>query len=187
MDNVQKFCYFLDTKFVQHFGWYFVGSCGLAFFIFLRVFLNSPSRIWGPSSLVTGGGSLSSWYSSVMYYDHLLRMSSFSIKMSPSFDRMHPVFAVALSPMTSFIFWCKVLLFTPLLASISSHCVFLCFIVPLFSLVCLVLCISVCLPWLFFALPLSLKFLGSSIFCLPFVFFTGMCSFADSYMLSFII
>ena len=63
--------------------------------------------------------------------------------MSPSFDRMHPVFAVAFFSVTSFIFWCK--LFTPLLASISSHCVLIqCSFASLhpFSLVCLVLYVS---------------------------------------------
>ena len=53
------------------------GPAALPFFIFLRAFFTSSSRIWGPSSLLMiGGGPLSSWHSSVMYSDHVMRISS---------------------------------------------------------------------------------------------------------------
>ena len=107
------------------------------------------------------------WY---YYSDYLLKMSSFYIKMSPSFDP--PVFTVAFPVwiLVSFgaQFFCLLqcwLLFSHTVCLSNVHLLHC----TLFSLVSLVLCISVRLPWLFFSFPLGLKYLVSFIFCLSFV------------------
>ena len=73
------------------------GPAALHFLIVLRAFWTFSSRIWGPSSLsMIGGGPLSIWYNSVMYSDHLLRMSSFS------HQNVHLLIACTLFSLTAF-------------------------------------------------------------------------------------
>ena len=108
------------------------------FFIFLGP---SSSRVWGPSSLLMkGGGTLSSWYNYVVYSDHMLRMSCFSIRMCLSFDHMHPGFF--LLPLFfqcdlfyllvhSFAVYSSVGFYFP---TLCLDPMFLCFIAPLFYL-----------------------------------------------------
>ena len=165
------------------------GPAALHFLIVLRAFWTFSSRIWGPSSLsMIGGGPLSIWYNSVMYSDHLLRMSSFYIRMSPSLDRMHLVFADGFSqwPLLSFSAqFCYLLqcwiLFPPTVCWSNVHLLHC----TSFSIVWLVLYIAVRLSWLFFSLPMVLKLLWSSTFV--FVFFSFCDRNVFFRMLSFII
>ena len=132
-----------------------------------------------------GGGTLSSWYNSVVYSesDHMLRLSCFSIRMCLSFDRMHPGFFLLplFFNVTSFIFWCTVLLFTPVLASISPHCALIQCSFASLHLFFTCTCLYSSLYFSSSALTFHLSSMGST-----FRFVTGVCSFADSNMLSII-
>ena len=107
----------------------------LFFFIFIEGLFKFPLKNL-EAFLIIDDRWWSSWYSSVMYSDHLLRMSSFSIKMSPSFDRMHLVFAVAFFPCDLFyLLVYSFAVYSIVVFYFLTLCVnpmFLCFIAPLF-------------------------------------------------------
>ena len=111
-------------------------------------------------------------------------MSSFSIKMSPSFDRMHPLFAVAFFPCE--LFYLLVYSFA-VYSIVGSYFLSYCVLIqcPLASLHLFLTCLSSSLYFFMSALAFLLSSVTSKIsgvvhFLSFFRFVTGMCSFADS-------
>ena len=148
-----------------------------------------------------GGGPLSSWYSSVMYsgggFCHrgtalwCILTTCWGCPPFPS-RCLHLLIVCTLFLLSKFhcdlfIFWCTVLLFTPLLASISSHYVLIqC---SFDSLHLFFTCLSSSLYFCKSALAFLLSSIRSKIsgvihFLSFFRFATGMCSFAYSNILS---